>query len=119
MRHFSGGLLKQQALRWYGQVDAAAGNLLGEAEVVARGVVAEQGEVEAVFARGGAVASAAVAAGAEEDRHDVEAEADGARGGGRWRGLCGPLRGRRRLRGERYEENCQIVHTTLNTWTDR
>ncbi len=62
-----------------GKIDAASGDLLGEAVVVARGIVAEEAEVEAVFAGGGAVAAAAVAARAEEDRHHVEAEAEGAR----------------------------------------
>ena len=60
------------------EIDAAAWDLLGEAVIVACRVVAKEGEMESVFADRGAVASAAVAAGAKEDGHHVEAEADGA-----------------------------------------
>ena len=77
VRDGSGGLHQQQALRGLRKVNAAADDLLGDAPVIARGIVAEEREVEAVFAGCGTVAAALVAARAEEDGHDVEAEADG------------------------------------------
>ncbi len=81
MRDRAEGLHEQQALLRRGQIDAASDHLLGQAKVVARGVVAEQRQMEAVLAERGAVAAPAIASGAEEDRHHVQAEADGTLGG--------------------------------------
>jgi hypothetical protein len=75
-------LLDQEALLGDRDADAAAGHLAGQAEPVAVGVEPEEREAEAVLAARGAVAGAGVAAGAHEDGHHVELEADRAVGGG-------------------------------------
>jgi hypothetical protein len=59
----SDGLGEEQRLLGQGEIDPAAGVFAGQAEVVALGIEAEQREVEAVLAAGGAVAGAGVAAG--------------------------------------------------------
>ena len=76
VRHLAGGLFEQQALGRQGEIDAAAVDLARQAVVVAVGVEAEQRQAEAVLAAGRPVAAADVAAGAHEDRHHVELEAD-------------------------------------------
>jgi hypothetical protein len=106
VRDHAGGLHEEQALFWGSEIDAAADDLLGEAVVIASGIVAEEREMEAVFTDRGSVATAAVAAGAEEDRHHVQAEADGWAGGRWYRGFGGA--GCDEGRGDQYEE--QVLH---------
>ncbi len=82
MRDGADRFLNHQAFFGNRQVDPAAGNLSGQPEVVAVGVVAEQRQHEAVFAARRSVTTAGVAAGPHEDRHHVQLEADRRRGGG-------------------------------------
>ena len=72
VRDRASGFQQQQTLFGNGEIEAAADDLLREAVVVARRIIAEERQMEAVLADGRAVASTAVAAGAEEDGHDVE-----------------------------------------------
>ena len=76
MRHAADRLEKQEAFARAGQVDPSARQFAGEAVVVAGGIEAEQREVEAVLAPGGAVAAAHVAARPRKHGHHVEAEGE-------------------------------------------
>ncbi len=62
MGNFACGFEQHEALLRGGEIDAAADHFLGDAVVVAFGIVAEEGEHEAIFAASGAVAGALVAA---------------------------------------------------------
>src|SRR5207247_9671372 len=77
----AGRLEQEETCRRLEVVEAAAEGAAGERLVVLRGVVAEQGDLEALLARRGGVAGAGVAAVAGEQRHDVGGEADGLLGG--------------------------------------
>lgn len=68
------GLGEEERVFREGEVDAAPGHFGGEAEVIALGIEAVEGEVESVLAAGGAVAGAGVATGGGEDGHDIELE---------------------------------------------
>lgn len=62
VRDLAGGFEEHEALLGSGEIDATADHFLSDAVVVAFGIVAEEGEHEAVFAAGGTVAGALVAA---------------------------------------------------------
>ena len=76
VRHGADGLLDHRAFLGDGEVDTAANHLTGEADVVTVRIHTKEGETETILTAGGAVAAAAIAGGAQEDRHDVLTERD-------------------------------------------
>ncbi len=83
--HLAEGLEQKQAALRHGRVDAATGDVVDDAVVVARRIVAEEGEHETVLALGRAVTGAGIATGAEQDRHDILSKAGDALGEDRGR----------------------------------
>jgi len=70
------GFEEDQAVLRLEKIHAPPGLVVGEGEPVEIGVLAAEGELEAAFAGGVAVAAAGVASGLGEDRHDLVGEID-------------------------------------------
>ena len=82
MRHFLGRLGEHQAAPGIGAIEAAAREIVKQGLVIELGIVAAEGELEAVLALGRAVAGAGGAAHLIEDGRDVAQKRDFGRFGG-------------------------------------
>ena len=86
MGHGTDGFGDQQAVLGHGEVDAAAAQFTGDAEVIVSRIIPEERKPEPVLAARRTVARPGIATAAFEDRHHIKAETDRARGGGRGHG---------------------------------
>lgn len=74
VRHIAHGFGDEQGFLGQGEIDAASGELMGDAEMIAVRIEAIQRELEAILAAGSAVAGTGIATSGGQHGHDIELE---------------------------------------------